>query len=306
MEARANGSDYESALSLALPETAQLDELGIATFSALLAGYFRHYSPETLFTKIHPEVAFHQPLAGSRTFTLAGKIDGMAQLTDGRLAIKEDKTTSDSISPDSDFWLRLRFNGQLMQYILAVRPMGWDVACCIYDVTRKPAIEPKQIPLVDDTGNKIVTDAQGSRVFLANGKPRQAGDKEKGWTLQTRVETPDEFSRRLFEDTIARPDFYFARREVPIIEQDLDEFREQRLTLSRIILHCRQSEKRFAEQPERAWPRAVSEMNCRSCSYQSFCLQNLSVNRQQPPAGFKLSDPNPELSNERNPNHPAP
>lgn len=294
MQARWLGKDYEGALAAAMPEGVQLDELQVATLSALLAGYFRHYQTENLLKTVHPEVAFNQPLAGSRTFSVAGKMDGLCELHDSRLAIKEDKTTGESIAPDSDYWLRLRFNGQLMQYVLAARQMGWDVACCIYDVVRKPAIEPKQIPLTDEKG-PIVLNAQGQRVLKKDGTPRATGDKEKGYTLQTRIETPEEFSKRLFEDTLARPDFYFARREVPILESDLDEFREQRLTLSRLILHCRNSEKRF-DRAERAWPRNVSEITCRNCAYQSFCLQNLTVDLKQPPVGFRVSDPNPELA----------
>src|SRR5690606_36744924 len=135
-----------------------------------------------------------------------------------RLAIVETKTTADSIAPDSDYWLRLRFNGQLMQYVLAARTFGWDISTVIYDVVRKPAIEPRQIPLLDAEGRKVVLDANGERVLKKDGSPRESGDKEKGYTLQTRIETPEEFSDRLYQDTLARPDFYFARREVPILE----------------------------------------------------------------------------------------
>lgn len=302
MESRWLGADYEAAYHAGVPDGVSFDELELATFSGMLAGYFRSYGTaqeDSLITKCHPEVEFCQPLSGSRTFTIAGKMDGLCVLRDGRLADKEDKTTSDSIAPDSDYWLRLRFNTQLMQYVLAARPMGWNVECCIYDVTRKPCIEPRQIPCLDDKGLKIVMDASGNRVMKKDGSPRESGDSAKGYTLLTRTETPDEYNTRLFNDTLARPDFYFARREVPIIEQDLDEFSEQRLTMARMVLHCRASEKRFA-QPERAWPRNVSEMTCRHCFYQSFCLQNLSVDINNPPPGFKVGDPNPELKGQQN------
>lgn len=294
-EARNNGADYEAALAAALPEDAQLDELQVATLSGLLAGYFHHYGTETLIAKVHPEVQFQQPLPGSRTFTLAGKMDGLCELTDGRLALKEDKTTGDSVAPESDYWLRLRFNSQLFQYILAARNLGWDVATVIYDVVRKPAISPKTVPVLDEQGRKVVNDDAGNRVFKANGEPRESADSAKGYTVQTRQETCEEFSKRLYEDTLAYPEFYFARREVPIIEADLDEFREQRLTLARMILHCRSSEKRF-DQKERAWPRHVDQFICNGCQFASFCLQNLSVDLANPPAGFKVADPNPELS----------
>src|SRR5688572_13291619 len=77
IEARWNGADYEAALVAAIPETATLDELTVATLSGLLAGYFRCYENENFIRKVHPEVQFNQPLAASRTFTIGGKIDGL-------------------------------------------------------------------------------------------------------------------------------------------------------------------------------------------------------------------------------------
>lgn len=296
MEARWKGASYEEALAAALPEGVDLDEIQVAMLSGLLAGYYARYANEDFIKTVHPEVEFTGTLAGSRTFSLAGKIDGLVELHDSRLAINESKTTSDSIAPDSDYWLRLRFNSQLFQYVLAAREMGWDVATAVYDVVRKPAIEPKQISVLDEQGRKVVNDANGQRVFKANGEPRESSDSAKGYQLQTRIETPEEYADRLARDTQERPDFYFARREVPILEQDLEEFQEQRLTLSRMILHCRQSEKRFDAHPERAWPRNVSELSCRSCAYNSFCLQNISVDLGNPPSGFKVGEANPELA----------
>jgi len=295
MKARAEGKNFDQALAAAVPPGTQFEEIELATLSGLLAGYFVHYLNDNLFKTIYPEVGFSQPLEQSRTFTLAGKIDGLCQLHDERLALKEDKTTSDSVAPDSDFWLRNRFNSQLFQYVLAAQKLGWDIEVVIYDVTRKPAIEPRQIPRLDMYKLKIVLDAEGKRVFKKDGTPRESSDKEKGWTLQTTTETPEQFSKRLYEDTQARPEFYFARREVPILMDDLASFYHQRLALSWQILHNRQSQKR-AKRPEDAWPRHVSEWTCRMCQYSSFCLQNLSVDLAHPPAGFKIGDPTPELA----------
>jgi hypothetical protein len=297
MEARWNGADYESALTAALGNCTDLDEVSVATLSGLLAGYFAHYADESFIKTVYAETQFDQPIPGSRTFQAAGKIDGLCELHDGRLALKEDKTTSDNIAPDSDYWLRLRFNSQLLQYVIAARGMGWDVSTIIYDVVRKPAIEPKQIAELDENGKKIVVDADGNRVFKKDGTPRESGDTAKGYTLKTRVETPEEFSTRLVADTQARPDFYFARREVPIIEQDLAEFEAQRLTLSRMILHCRSAQKKLAR-PDQAWPRNVDKINCAGCSFNSFCLQNLNIDPNNPPNGFKVGVFNPELASD--------
>lgn len=295
MEARWKGASFEEALSTAIPEGVQMDEVQVATLSGLLAGYFAKYKDAEIVKELHPEVEFSYSLSGSRTFEIGGKIDGLGVLVDGRQALVESKSTGESVAAESDYWLRLRFNSQVFQYVLAARENGWNITVVIYDVVRKPAIEPRNVPILDENGCKIVLDAEGKRVLKNNGSPRESGDTEKGYKLQTRIETPEEFGQRLAEDTLARPDFYFARREVPILEQDLAEFQTQRLTLSRMILWCRQAEKKLTKR-EQAWPRNISQFNCNGCAYNSFCLQNLTVDLDRPPSGFRIGQANPELT----------
>lgn len=252
MEARWRGADYAACLAAALPEGVDLDAAQCATLAGLLAGYFHQYASAEVVKEIHPEVNFHYPLAGSRLFDVAGKIDGLGVLHDGRIVLIEHKTAGEDISPESDYWLRLRANPQIMQYVLAARSLGWNIEQVIYDVTRKPAIRVKQ------------------------------------------NETPDQFAERLQADCAERPDFYFARREVPILEQDLLEFQIQRLVLARNILNSRTAEKRLTRR-EQAWPRNVSGLTCRHCEFTAFCLQNLTINPNQPPTGFQIGPANPEL-----------
>ena len=252
MEARATGADIETAFKAGLSDKTNLDELQVATLSGMLAGYYAYYQVDVI-AKMNPEVEFRMPLTGSRTFDVAGKIDGLAILTDDRLALVEHKTTSDSVAPDSDYWLRLRGNLQIMQYVLAARALGWDVATIIYDVAKKPAIRQKQ------------------------------------------NETPEQFGDRLTADTKERPEFYFARREIPILEDDLQEFEAQRLVVAREILSCR-SESRRAAKPEHGWPRNVGEWTCRFCDFSGFCLQNGAIDAAHPPAGFRIGSINPELT----------
>jgi hypothetical protein len=216
-------------------------------------------------------------------------------LHDGRLALVEHKTTSESVEPASDYWLRLRLNQQVMQYVVAARALGWDVQLILYDVTRKPAISPMSaVPVLDENGCKVVVDAAGARVFKKDGSPRESGDKEKGYTLQTRAETAEEYSLRLAADTQDRPDFYFARREVPVLDQDLGEFKVQRYELSKLILALRQAERRTALR-EQAWPRNVSGMGCQGCEFAGFCLQGVHVDAEHVPAGFRIGPAHSEL-----------
>jgi hypothetical protein len=252
MEARWTGGDVEAAFTAAVADKTDLDEVQLATLSGMLAGYYTCYATDPI-KSVHPEVEFRHPLVGSRTFESAGKIDGLAVMHDGRLALVEHKTAGCDIGPDSDYWLRLRGNAQVMQYILAARALGWDVALVIYDVARKPAIRPKQ------------------------------------------GETAEQFGDRLAADCKARPEFYFARREVPILEDDLAEFEVQRQVLARQILACR-SEARRARRPEHGWPRNVGEMTCKFCDFAGFCLQNTVIDAAHPPAGFVVGGAHSELT----------
>jgi hypothetical protein len=252
MEARWQGAAVEAAFTAAIGDRSTLDEVQVATLSGMLAGYYRRYAEDPI-KSVHPEVEFRHPLKGSRTFDVAGKIDGLAVLHDGRLALVEHKTAGCDIGPDSDYWLRLRGNTQVLQYILAARALGWDVALVIYDVARKPAIRVKQ------------------------------------------NETPDQFADRLAADAVERPDFYFARREVPVLDDDLAEFEVQRLVMGRMILDCR-AEARDARKAEHGWPRNVGEMTCKFCDYAGFCLQNATFDPAHPPAGFQVGEIHSELT----------
>ena len=123
--------------------------------------------------------------ARSRTFTVAGKIDGIVRLPDGRLAVLEYKTAGEDIAPDAEYWLRLRCDGQISLYVLAARACGFNVATVLYDVTRKPTIRLRQ------------------------------------------NETPEAYGQRLLADIGERPDYYYQRREVPRLEDELGEFRDE-------------------------------------------------------------------------------
>lgn len=286
MEARWKGLDPFNAAV----EGAELDEMTLATLTAMLRGYVARYG-DTEDIQVHPEIEFRHPIDGSRTFDAGGKIDGLAVLNGTQLLV-EHKTTSSDIGVDSDYWLRLRANPQLFQYVLAARASGWEIREVMYDVTRKPTIRPRQIPILDDDGLKIVLENDsGDRARNKNGSPRQTGGES--FTLQTRDETPEEFGERLYADTLERPDFYFQRRSVPILDDDLEEFEAQRVQVARMILDRRRQEK--PEAPWRAWPRNLNGMTCVWCEFSSFCLQNTIPELSHPPAGFVVGQSHQEL-----------
>lgn len=214
------------------------DEQELAKFRGMLTGYYHHWQNEVV-SELLPEVEFRQSIVGSRTFDSAGIIDGLGVLHDGRLVLLEHKTTSDSLDADSEYWIRLRYNVQICQYVLAAIAMDGRRPTVIYCVARKPTIKVRQ------------------------------------------SETVAEYEQRLIADIAERPEFYFARREVPVLDDDLAEFEAMRLVAGRTILRCR-AEQRRARLPEHGWVRSVDMMRCRFCEYSDFCLQNVSVGDELP------------------------
>jgi len=261
------------------------------TAATLLAGYFWRYENddlEFLAAELTFDIPLVNPLTGrpSKTFSMAGKIDGIVQRSQAAM-IHEDKLTAADVSDGSDYWLRLRYDGQLSQYMIAARALGYDVNTAIYDVTRRPTIRPGHMPVVDSNGFKIVLDATGTRVLKGNGEPRQSASTADGYVLQTTPETPEAWGQRLLDDIAARPDWYFARREIPRLDQDLDDYRAEVWQQAHQLRECRSNG---------WWFRNVSPLTCKNCEYREPCLSGVEVSRETPPAGFVvLDDPHPEL-----------
>lgn len=226
----------------------------------------------------------------SRLFVYAGKIDRRIVLPDGRLALEENKTTSDDISPESDYWKRLRVDTQIARYVLAARHLGHGIDTVLYDVTRKPGMRPGTVPLTDAEGVKIVLDANGDRVRTKDGKKwRQTGDTAEGYTLQVRPETPAEWGARLHEAVAANPDAYFARREIPRTDMELQEARRDLWNHAQILHQC---------DSENRWPRNSSAcIGFGRCAYLDLCSTNWHPADGAVPDGFvRITDTHQELA----------
>ena len=231
------------------------------TLRALLTGHLWRYSDDNI-AFVAVEQAFEIPLVNPRTgypsrrFVLAGKVDGIVRLVDSRLAVNEYKTSGEDISPEGEYWLRLRSDGQISLYVLAARATGYDVATVLYDVTRKPTIRLR-----------------------------------KG-------ETPEEYGKRLVKDIGERPDYYFQRREVPRLEDELAQYQAELWQHAQVLLETRHRAARLPD-PSTAWFRNVSRMTCANCEFADLCLNAVRVDPTSPPSGYqRLDDPHPELATE--------
>lgn len=280
------------------------------TVAVLLSGYFwiweRDGVPDNLRVAevLESEGAFELPIrnpetgAASTVFRQAGKRDALVRLGDGRVALKETKTVGEDLDPASDYWKRLRLDNQISQYFCAVQDEGKPIDTILYDVIRKPSIAPKLVPILDADGKKIVNDAEGKRVLKENikkngepgaghGDPIQSGNVEKGWILQQRRETPEEFGKRLLEDITARPEFYYARQEIPRLDADLARFRADLWDVAATIREARNNGRHYRNTA------ACTLMG--RCEYLDQC--HAGIDPDNPPAGFvRVTNLHPELS----------
>lgn len=262
------------------------------TLIRLLCGYAWRWSEDVL-THVAVEESFELPLtnpetgAASRIFNLAGKIDGIIQLEDGRGAVLERKLLGDNIGPDSDLWHRLRFDSQISLYVIAARELRHDVATVLYDVCRKPTIKPKEVPYLDKEGRKIVLDRNGIRQFRKNGEPIISSNTEKGWILQTHMMTVEEWGEALNGDIASRPDYYYTRTEVPRLDNELDECRAELWDLQQTL--------RDAQRGNR-WYRTCNRNTCPFCPYAGPCLSGFDPRSDPLPEGFEfVTNIHPEL-----------
>lgn len=203
----APGERLAAAIAAIQPEPGvEVDPFDQVRAEELLAGYDARWGGERL-EAVTVEAEFTTALrnpetgAASRTWSLAGKVDGLVrELDTGRLMLLEHKTTSEPIGAGSDYWKRLVIDPQVSTYFVGARALGYDVSGCIYDVLAKPAIRPlKATPLE-------------ARKFTKDGR-LYAAQREAD-------ETPDEFRARFRAAIAADPSQVYQRGEVVRLEDE--------------------------------------------------------------------------------------
>ena len=249
------------------------------TAVALVRGWVRRYAADAVLEYVAVELSFDLPVVNPDTgrelqnHRNAGKIDAIARLPDGRLALVEHKTSGEDLAPDSDYWKRLFLDSQISRYVLAARDLGYPIDTTVYDVIRKPEIRPKAVAKADRAYSTSTGNYHGLKLNC---------------TCPER-ETPPMYGARLLADIGERPDFYFARNEIPRLESDLEEFRRDQYWVLKSITACRLDD---------YFPRNTGA--CTSpyrCAYLDVCRGMRGDPHEETPAGFRVSDvPHPELA----------
>ena len=247
------------------------------TAVALVKGYARRYGSDAIIQFKAVELSFNVPIVNPETgretpvYRSAGKIDGIAELPDGRIALVEHKTTSESLEADSPYWGRLMMDSQISRYFLAAKHLGYDVQTTVFDVTRKPAVRPKAIAKAERQSATYNGHYHG--IPLSQTCPER--------------ETPKMYGARLLADLEARPEFYFQRKEIVRLESDLEEFRREQWILQQAM--------RDAALKARAWGASAYPRNTGACltmgtcPYFQICRGLAGDINEQIPEGFQVA-----------------
>lgn len=269
-EAQDLGQDPEAAIHA----QGTLDTYEAAMVAAMFTVHGERWAGDTLevlASELPFELPIQNPDTGGTTssWRLAGVIDRIYRLPNGTLAIQDYKTTTEDLSPGSEYWLRLSLDQQMSIYVIAARQLGYDVQSILYDVTRRPMHSPHR-----------ATPADKIR-YRKDGQP-YAGTR-------MRDETPEEFAARVADAMRDNLDGYFQRHEIARLDRDLDETRAEVWMQQRAIREAQRSGRWFRNPGACVAPYR--------CPYLSVCGQDWAPNPTSVPDGFViLDDVHPELA----------
>ena len=295
-------------------------EIERVTLLHALAGYRWHYG-DTLEPVVATEQYFSLPLLNPQTghpvpdVYIKGRIDKLIKILSG-IAVKEHKSTSKSIDPDSTYWGHLNLDVQTTMYIYAARRMqieemqaagdlgsgGPLINTVKYDVYHKPTIRPKKLTQADSKkfvadgmymgqefeikitdghvgdSPRSYSDSDGESHVLVNDKDAELERGAKPGTFAIR-ETPDMFGARLLKDITERPEFYFRCIELTRTDAELKAFEQELYNIAQNM--------RFMIRSGRFY---TNEHQCEAtyrCDYIEQCYNRETMNPASPPDGMK-------------------
>ena len=267
---RTLGDRLDAALASMATAAVDMDPFERVDAEELMRGYHFRWRNEPLLT-LAVEEEFSAPLVNpdtgraSQTFVLGGVIDAVVSDEQARKLNVEHKSSSEDITPGSPYWARLRMDSQVSVYFPGAEALGHKVSACLYDVVKKPTIQPyKATPMESRKYTapkfkacpacKLKTsppaphdvvlgeDASGYRV-TCEPDPEKPGVRrvctDPGGKLYSNLrdadETPDEYRARLRDDIASNPDKYYQRSEVVRLEEELHEHAANTWDTARLI-----------------------------------------------------------------------
>jgi hypothetical protein len=228
----------------------------VATARALMIGYDVAY-----YGIYMPSEVEHWFTMQRNGYAMVGAIDAISTDSNGVVHLVEHKTTSNAISPGSDYWRAIdALDPQVSTYMAAARANNYNARDMIYDVIRKPTIRPDRATPVGERKYTIPS--------KANPVPRlYASQREQD-------ETPGEWCERLMLDISTRPEWYYQRRTIVRLEADEMEHERDIDGMVAMIMLCSKGE---------MWPRNTN--SCirygRTCDYFDVCSGTCGLNDER-------------------------
>ena len=174
--------------------------------------------------QVRTEVSFAVPLrspltgAASPYWEFVGTIDDLFTgdigsivpgFTGHGVSVGEFKTTTDDIGPGSPYIERLRLDSQVSAYWAGARSLGFEPGWCIYDIVRKPQLQP-----LKKTENIRMTKERRNKAGVVTHPSRPCANQ------RLVDETPIEFGDRIRATIAKNPDKYLRRVVVVRLERD--------------------------------------------------------------------------------------
>jgi hypothetical protein len=225
--------DARLATVLECAERHVVDPFTRAKARAMLIGYVAAWDAiecEVLGVELQFTMPLLNPETGarSRTWQLAGKLDVLVRLADGRVAVIEHKTTREEIEGGSNYRQALTLDGQVSQYFdgadsLAASHGFSHADVVIYDILAKPKLSPLTATPIE------------SRKYTKAGA-LYANQREND-------ETVEEYEARVSAAIAENPAAYYQRAEVVRLESERDEYAFDVWQLGESIRHSERTGK---------------------------------------------------------------
>jgi len=235
---------------------------------------------------------------------LVGMLDKLVRCEDGTVAIKEHKSTSNSLDSDSNYWGHLTLDTQTKLYLYAARRMQkegllapWGIKetdrpinKILYDVAHKPTIKPKLLTQAES--KQFVEDGEYSgQTFIVLFPPVEVGGGcrvdgttaeiepgKKDGTFAIR-ETPEMYGARLLADIGERPDFYFRCIEISRSDREMEAFEWELCNIYRTMQTMIKTDQWYG-----------NEHQCEAkykCDYIGPCYNGVELSVDNVPEGMK-------------------
>lgn len=269
------------------------------------AGYNWYYQQQPLKVDILvPEYEFEIPLhnVSADKMLLHGKIDQIVRDQDGKLYVREFKTTSKSLDDDT-YWGHLTLDVQTSLYLMAAQYLQSRgkleqfgiskdeplISSVLYNVWHKPSIAPTWLTQKDSKALVEAGEYCGRKFgvrrltqtwtqILVNNETAMIKPGSKEGTFAV-YETSEMFGARLLQDIAIRPTFYYQEREIAKTEQDMLKFANELFNVYRDIQFKIEND---------CWFSCERQCNARfRCEYFNVCSNNMKLDLDNIPVGFE-------------------